>query len=92
MVSGEAKAKARARATAIFGFYKHLAAYVIVNLMLFFINLVTTPDYFWCVWPLIGWGVAVAVHAVRVYAFGGEGEIVDRLTEKELHGKRRGHT
>ena len=90
MIPGETRAKAHRRATAKYGFYKHLAVYFVINLMLFFINLVTTPDYFWCIWPLIGWGVAVAIHAVKVYAFDAEDAIVDRLTEQELHREGRG--
>ena len=84
-------AKARARATAKYGFYKHLAVFFVINLMLFFINLVTSPDYFWCIWPLIGWGVAVALHAVKVYVFDADTVIVDRLTEQELRREGHGH-
>lgn len=81
--------EARERARAKYGFYKHLAVYFIVNLMLFFINLATAPDYFWCIWPLIGWGVAVAIHALKVYVFGERNVIVDRLTEQELRKEGR---
>ena len=81
----------RERAKAKYGFYKHLAVYVVMNLMLFFINLLTAPDYFWCIWPLIGWGIAVAIHALLVYVGGARNVIVDRLTERELHRDARGY-
>ena len=84
MVTDEREELARKRAEAKFGFYRHLAVYLVVNLMLFVINLVTSPDYFWAIWPLIGWGIAVAFHALSIFAFGKKGEILERLTEEEM--------
>lgn len=84
MRTDDREARARSRAEAKFGFYKHLAVYVAVNLMLFVINLVTSPADFWAIWPLIGWGIAIAIHALTVFVFGGNNEIVERLTEEEL--------
>ena len=52
-------------------FYRHLAVYVVVNLLLVVINLVTSRDYFWAMWPLLGWGIGLAFHALRVFAFDG---------------------
>lgn len=78
--------EARERAQAKYGFYKHLAVYFVINLMLFFINLVTAPETFWSIWPMIGWGVAIVFHAARVFVFAvREDEIVDRLAERERH-------
>ncbi len=45
------------------GFKAHLAAYVIINSFLAFINLWATPGTTWFVWPLAGWGIGVAFHA-----------------------------
>ena len=58
--------KAKERATALRGFYGHLSVYVIVNLGLFLINMTTSPETLWFIWPLMGWGIAVALHALRV--------------------------
>ncbi|MEM2909762.1 MAG: 2TM domain-containing protein [Nitrososphaerota archaeon] len=46
------------------GFLSHLAAYVIVNVFLVFINLYTYPTAIWFVWPLLGWGIGLAFHFV----------------------------
>lgn len=78
------QARARARAKAKFGFYRHLVVYLVVNTLLFLINLTTSPDHFWAIWPLIGWGVAVAFHALNVFVFGRGSEIVERLAEEEM--------
>ena len=58
--------KARERVTALRGFYGHLSAYVVVNLGLFLINITMSPERLWFIWPLMGWGIAVALNAVRV--------------------------
>src|SRR5437763_13514467 len=44
---------------------QHALTYALTMLLLVVIWLVTTPGgYFWPIWPLLGWGFAVAVHAV----------------------------
>jgi hypothetical protein len=62
---------AKKRVEALKGFYTHLTVYVLVNLLLFAINVVTSPDNLWFYWPLLGWGIAVALQAVRVFGKGG---------------------
>ena len=84
MRTDDREARARLRAEAKYGFYRHLAVYVVVNLMLFVINLATSPTNFWAIWPLIGWGIAIAIHALMVFVLGRNNEIVERLTEEEL--------
>ena len=59
--------KARERVEALRGFYIHLTVYVIVNLGLFIINMMTSPETLWFIWPLMGWGIAIALHALRVF-------------------------
>ena len=63
---------ANARVQAIKGFYIHATIFVLVNLGLFVINWVT-PGNWWFYWPLIGWGVGLAIHALVVFVFGGNG-------------------
>ena len=59
--------KAKEHVTALRRFYRHLGVYVIVNLGLFFINMIMSPETLWFIWPLMGWGIAVALHALRVF-------------------------
>jgi hypothetical protein len=61
---------ARKRVEALRGFYVHLTVYVLVNLLLCTINLLTSPDSLWFYWPLLGWGIAFALHALRVFGAG----------------------
>jgi len=48
--------KAKKRVEEKIGFYLHLAAYILVNALLIFINLTTSPENLWFKWPMIGWG------------------------------------
>lgn len=48
-------------------FFHHLTSYVAVIGGLFLLNLVTSPGFFWFVFPAIGWGIGLACHAGKVY-------------------------
>lgn len=80
----DAYAKARARAEAKYGFFVHAGVYAAVMILLVFINLVTSPDAIWFVWPLIGWGFAVVLHGVRVFLLADKNVVIEKLTEREL--------
>ncbi len=43
-------------------FFGHLRSYVLVNLLLVALWAATGADYFWPLWPLLGWGVGIASH------------------------------
>lgn len=40
---------------------KHVV-YVLVNVMLITINLMTAPQFLWFFFPLIGWGIGLTMH------------------------------
>jgi class 3 adenylate cyclase len=44
------------------GFKIHLTVYVLVNVFLIGIWAASGGGYFWPVWPILGWGLAVALH------------------------------
>ena len=62
--------KAKERVAELQGFYINLTVYVIVNLGLFLINMLASPGVLWFFWPLMGWGIAVALHALFVFGSG----------------------
>ena len=47
-------------------FLAHLAAFVVITAGLAAINLWFAPQYPWFVWVLMGWGAAVATHALAL--------------------------
>jgi len=63
-------ARAKRRVEEIRGFYRHLAAYIAVNLLLFAINMVISPGALWFYWVTIFWGIGVIFHALGVFAGG----------------------
>lgn len=49
-------------------FQAHATTYTVVNALLVAIWFLTSPGaYFWPVWPALGWGVAVGLHAWATY-------------------------
>ena len=64
--------RAHARVQALKGFYTHATVYVVVNIGLFVINLLTGGGW-WFYWPLIGWGIGLGAHAIGVFGFSGGG-------------------
>ena len=80
---------ARRRAKEKLHFYLHSAVYVAVNVALLVVNLNVTPDNLWFYWPLAGWGIGLAAHAVKTYHADFGEALRRRLEERELEKLRR---
>ncbi len=87
MENQEAYQKAKKKVEARIGFYVHLAVYVSVNALLIIINLLTSSQYLWFKWPLIGWGIGVIFHAMGVFVFSGGSAIKEQMIQKEMKKK-----
>ncbi|HOZ75405.1 MAG TPA: 2TM domain-containing protein [Flavobacterium sp.] len=61
--------KAKKRVEEIKGFYGNLASYIVVNIGLLVLNLVTSPGHLWFYWPMIGWGIGVIIHGMKVFNY-----------------------
>lgn len=48
-------------------FLGHLTSYVAVNVFLISIDLLSDGQLEWSIFPLMGWGIGLAVHFVRVF-------------------------
>jgi transcriptional regulator with XRE-family HTH domain len=48
-------------------FYLHLFQYLVICSALLAANLVFSPRYLWSLWTIGGWGLAVLLHAMRVF-------------------------
>jgi hypothetical protein len=67
MNDDELRAEAIKRVRAKREFRQHLGVYVIVNLGLIGIWAATGADYFWPVWPILGWGLGLLFHGYSVF-------------------------
>ena len=49
-------------------FYSNLISWLIVSAFLFGLNLATSPEFIWAVFPFMGWGVGVFFHGLSVFS------------------------
>ena len=84
----ELRRRAERRADAKMSFRANLLSYVVVNAGLLVINLLTSPGYYWVIWPVIGWGLGLLAHGIAVYY--DAGDLRERAVEAELERLRRG--
>ncbi|MEM7002734.1 MAG: 2TM domain-containing protein [Pseudomonadota bacterium] len=68
------KKQAKKRIEDLKGFYAHLTAYIASNVLILVINLMLVPDFLFFIFPLLGWGIGVAVHAMTVFGTGRDWE------------------
>jgi len=67
-------------------FYGHVASYLICNTFFAILNLLTSPGEIWFVYPMMGWGVGLAAHAVSVFGFPGRRRDWEDQRVRELMG------
>jgi hypothetical protein len=48
-------------------FFGHLTGYLIVNAFLIGIDVISDGRFEWAMWPLLGWGIGLAFHAVATF-------------------------
>ena len=65
-----AERHARRRIARLRTFYHHLMLFAVVNAGLLAINLVASPGRLWFVWPLLGWSIWLALHAIGTFGAG----------------------
>ena len=53
-------------------FKTHLITFIGVNGFLVVLNLLTSPGYFWAIFPLLGWGLGLFFSGIKAYKTSGE--------------------
>lgn len=77
-----------AKVKALKKFYSNLASFSIVIPFLFLINYLSSPDYIWAVWPLLGWAVGLTFQALKTFGVGSDWEnkeVRKILAKENLH-------
>ena len=70
----QAYQRAIERAKELKRFYSHLGTYIVMNIFFFVLNYFTSYGHWWFYWPMLGWGLAIAMKAMKVYGFGSDWE------------------
>ena len=78
----ERRAAAIARITDKRDFRNHALVYCAVNTLLVVIWAASGAGYFWPIWPIAGWGIALALHAWRTF---GQKPISEAEINEEMH-------
>ena len=71
MKENEKYREAKERVEELKSFYIHLFIYVIVNIGLFLLDVLSSTDSLWFYWPLLGWGIGILAHAFSVFGLRG---------------------
>ncbi len=70
-------------------FRTHVVIYIMVNLMLWFIWLVTGAGFPWPFFPMFGWGIGIVAHYMEYHQkYGAGAEKRERLIQQELENAR----
>ncbi len=85
MEQSEAYQSAKKRVEAKMSFYTHVSVYVAIILLLAVINLSFSPGTLWFHWPMMGWGIAVVLHAFAVFVFPSRFTVTEKMIEKEMN-------
>jgi len=74
---------ARRRAGAKLGWYVHAVVYVLVNVAVFAMSSYAFGLRPWSVFPLLGWGVGLALHGISVFVLGSGSGLRERMIQQE---------
>ena len=70
-MSDSKKEQARRHVDRLRAFYQQLTSYVVINIVLVIINLISNPHHLWFYWITLFWGIALALQALRIFGPGG---------------------
>jgi len=86
--------RARKHVDELKGFYGSLISYICFIPFFIFINYWTSWDFKWFWFPIIGWGIGLAIHAMKVFVNDGpfgrnwEKRKIEEYMKEEEHNKR----
>lgn len=82
------RAKVQRRVRSAIGFSWHLRVFVLVSILLVAINLLTTPLYLWCLFPIVGWGIGVVLHWFAARGRDEREAMIEAEVQRELTKRR----
>lgn len=91
MTEEEVYRKAKKKVNAKKGFYIHFGSFCATTLFLFTINYLTSPNFWWFLFPTLGWGIGIVSHYITVFGISGPSgeDWEDKELEKEMRKIKR---
>ena len=74
---------ARRRAGAKMGWYLHACVYVVVNVVFFLLSFYGYRHRPWSPFPVLGWGIGLALHGLSVFVLGKGSSLRERMVARE---------
>ncbi|WP_442598694.1 2TM domain-containing protein [Neobacillus sp. D3-1R] len=87
MEKNEKYLRAKKKVQMLKAFYLHLTLYILVNILLFVINLSSDAGNWWFLYPLGGWGIGILAHGISTFAYGNFGSAWEERKIKEYMDK-----
>jgi hypothetical protein len=77
--------QARKRVKKLKSFYSNFASWIVFSIFFILLNIFTSSDSFWAIFPIMGWGVGVAFQAFDVFGLPGFGKNwEEKALQKEM--------
>ncbi len=70
-------------------FYRQLSVYLTTSVFLFLLNAFTSPSHWWFIYPMLGWGVAIAAQYFQLFGFPGARMAGDDWEAREMEQEMR---
>jgi hypothetical protein len=74
---------AHRRARAKMGWYLHACIYVVVNAVFFLLSVYGYRHRPWSPFPVLGWGIGLALHGISVFVLGKGSSLRERMVARE---------
>ena len=65
-------------------FKRHFRTYFVMSIFFIALNLITDGRSFWAIWPILGWGIGVAMQGLSLYGPLADPEDIHPKEEEEL--------
>jgi hypothetical protein len=91
LTSEQIERLAHRRAGRKLGWYMHAALYVVVNLAFYAMSEYGFGHRSWSVFPVLGWGLGLALHGVSVFVLGKGSGLRERMVQRERERLEREH-
>jgi hypothetical protein len=80
--------KARQRVDEKKKFYKNLSSFLVMSVFFFVLNVLSGGGW-WFYWPILGWGIGIAMHYFKVFGFPGMGPTDEAWERREVEKEKR---